>query len=62
VLADRRGRLADLAGVGDVEQQRSDLAAGRGARQSVTVGFAPDPGVDVLPGGGQAQRGGPADA
>ena len=39
VPADHRGRPGDLAGVGDVEQQRGDLTAGRGADQLVTVGF-----------------------
>jgi hypothetical protein len=62
VPADHRGRLGDLARLGDVEQHRGDLAAGRGAGQLVTVGFPPDPGVDVPPGGREAQRGGLPDA
>jgi hypothetical protein len=59
----RQHRLGDrqLAGLGDVQPHRGDLTAGRGADQLVTVGFPPDPRVDVLPGGGQAQRRGPAD-
>jgi len=62
VPADHRGRLGDLVGLGDVEQHRGDLTASPGAEQLITVGLVPDTGVDVLPGGRQAQRGGPADA
>jgi hypothetical protein len=55
------GGRADLGGIGDIQGQGGDLAhVGRGWRRG--VGGPADPGVDVVPGRGQAQRGGPPDS
>ena len=50
VLGHGASRGGDLAGVGDVEDERGELATRGRAGELFAVGVVPDPGVDVLAG------------